>query len=489
MQTVSNPTKERFAVITDEFIEKISNSKVSRNSRAAENTWCRVFDSWGAAQAPPRKAFKEYTIEELVKDLPTFILAVRTQKGKLYSPHSYPVMLAALFRLRNRLDGTELNFFKDPQFKPVLRILDSYIHQLQTEGHVGVSKALPLTIPLRKALFDHEMFSADTPAGLVRRAYLCMGELGERISWYRALTLGRVQVTMSDEPDIDIINVVGIPDKNHPGGIAALGSEKNWGKTLYDNVSNPEYSAVAVIKKYIAHLPQDLDMDSPFFLSPLKQPKGDVWFSKAAVGINAMGMLLCSSFFVSFLMQLSGKWIAEGAAACGFEGKYTNHSMRRELVTELAARGVDEQTIMSFSGHLSTAGVREYREILPAHKRKVAEMLHIPVEEKGNEEEDPLPPQPKKARMEPPKPKGVMRYKGAPEGYIPEHPILQPNDYSTYERHATEAAVFDVMWAACVDLTEEEEEAPRPRQKSPLSSLMRLFRPVGVTTIKICAIM
>ena len=56
--------------------------------------------------------------------------------------------------------------------------------------------------------------------------------------------------------------------------------------------------------------------------------------------------------------------------AAGCDGYYTNHSLRVSAATRLFAAGVDEQLIMSRTGHSSVNGVRTY-------KRKVERLQEI----------------------------------------------------------------------------------------------------------------
>ena len=45
-----------------------------------------------------------------------------------------------------------------------------------------------------------------------------------------------------------------------------------------------------------------------------------------------------------------------------YEGRYTNHSLHVSTATGLFSAGVDEQLIMSRTGHSSVSGVRTYKK-------------------------------------------------------------------------------------------------------------------------------
>ena len=80
------------------------------------------------------------------------------------------------------------------------------------------------------------------------------------------------------------------------------------------------------------------------YRTPLSKPKGKVWYSKVPMGHNTLG-----------------KIISEMMKEAGFEGHYTNHSLHVTSATRLFDAEVDEQLIMTRTGHSSTDGVRAYK--------------------------------------------------------------------------------------------------------------------------------
>lgn len=48
---------------------------------------------------------------------------------------------------------------------------------------------------------------------------------------------------------------------------------------------------------------------------------------------------------------------------CSVTGHFTNHSLRRTCATRLFQSGIDEQQIMSVTGHCSIDAVRVYKEM------------------------------------------------------------------------------------------------------------------------------
>ena len=60
----------------------------------------------------------------------------------------------------------------------------------------------------------------------------------------------------------------------------------------------------------------------------------------------------------------------------GFEGHYTNHSLRVSLASRLFDAEVDKQLIMSRTGHLSTDSVRAYKRASTKLKRLTSDVLN-----------------------------------------------------------------------------------------------------------------
>ena len=65
-------------------------------------------------------------------------------------------------------------------------------------------------------------------------------------------------------------------------------------------------------------------------------------------------------------------------AQVGVEGYKTNHSLRRTAATRLFQAGCDEQLIMDATGHRSTDGVREYKEVHLDQRKTLSDVIQNP---------------------------------------------------------------------------------------------------------------
>ena len=94
--------------------------------------------------------------------------------------------------------------------------------------------------------------------------------------------------------------------------------------------------------------------------TPLQKVKGDTWYSKVPVGHNT-------------LSQTVGRLCKQA----GISGYKTNHSLRVTSATRLFQSGIDEQLIMSHTGHRSVDGVRSYKRISEEQKKTISSVLNL----------------------------------------------------------------------------------------------------------------
>lgn len=103
---------------------------------------------------------------------------------------------------------------------------------------------------------------------------------------------------------------------------------------------------------------QALGHRGPFYRRPL--PSG-LRYGEAVVGVNKI------KTFMSTICQKAG-----------IQGNFTNHSGKRTCATSLYDAGIDEQEIMSRTGHRSEKAVRLYKRATPAVTSRTSAALDPP---------------------------------------------------------------------------------------------------------------
>ena len=119
--------------------------------------------------------------------------------------------------------------------------------------------------------------------------------------------------------------------KTNQGGLIHRNREPKK-VTRYENRSCPQCCLVRLFKLY-KKCPTDRPSNA-LYLKPLKRPKGNVWYSKNPVGHNTLS-----------------KVIARLMAQAEIPNNFSNHSLRSTATTRLFNAHIDEQIIMSRTGH------------------------------------------------------------------------------------------------------------------------------------------
>jgi hypothetical protein len=109
--------------------------------------------------------------------------------------------------------------------------------------------------------------------------------------------------------------------------------------------------------RHLSHVPKETS-DNAFYLRALPKPKGEIWYYKKAMGWETLGNA------VKKIMKKAG-----------FEGHYTNHSLRCSSATRLYDAGIPEKVIQEMTGHRSSDGVKAYKCTSSSLKRKASEIL------------------------------------------------------------------------------------------------------------------
>ena len=107
--------------------------------------------------------------------------------------------------------------------------------------------------------------------------------------------------------------------KNNPGGLKHRKCETKQ-VCQYANTERPDRCFVNLYKDYCSHRPKDVTTNA-FYLAPIANPKGIVWYKNQAIGVNSL------SSTVKRLCSVGG-----------VGGYKTNHSLRELLVLPVCFR-------------------------------------------------------------------------------------------------------------------------------------------------------
>lgn len=331
----------RFGKLVDDTdIKAAQDMAVPANIKKSTSWSAKVWKDWSAHRRaaspsdwPPHLLI--CTPWELNRWMSRFVLEVRRQDGKHYPPNTLYQLCCGLMRYVREVKP-DLDIFKDLQFSEFCRTLDAEMKRLRSLG-IGTStkQAEPITDAEEERLWIQGKLGPDTPQSLLdTMVYMC--------GLYFALRSGQEHRNLS----VDQLKLVepadGVPhlvytenvSKNNPGG---LHNRKLKPKTVihHANLECPSRCLVMFYKTYMAHRPPDLEHNA-FYLTPIRNPKTSVWYTSVPVGYRT-------------LMTTVNR-ICKSASINGYK---TNHSLRVTAATRLFQQSVDEQLIMSRTGHRS----------------------------------------------------------------------------------------------------------------------------------------
>ena len=244
--------------------------------------------------------------------------------------------------------------FTQPEFRDFRGSLDAQIKDSKPKG-LGNAKrqAEPITAEEENIMWKCGVLGTHSPQALADTMFfligMCFGLRGgqehRQLHWHNS-QLSLVEIPADSKIPLQRSYLKYIEDvsKNNQGGIKMRKIEP---KTVvqHENVENPHRCIVRVFKEYDKRCSTSRPGNS-FYLQPLKDPKDDVWFSNVPIGHNSLD-----------------KTIGRMCKTAGIQGFKTNHSLRVSLATRLFQNGIDEQLIMTKTGHRSTDGVRKYKRV------------------------------------------------------------------------------------------------------------------------------
>ena len=243
-------------------------------------------------------------------------------------------------------------------------------------------QAEPISVSEESTLWDKGLLGSSSPQTLLDTIVFYCGLFFALRSGqeHRSLNVNQIELVECTDGQPYLRYTENI-SKNNAGGIAQRNITPKQ-VVHHSNEENPSRCFVSLYREYVRHCPTERKTGA-FYLTPLKRPKEDVWYSNTAVGHNTLD-----------------KTVKRLCAAAGIQGFKTNHSLRVTNATRLFQSGMDEQLIMCRTGHRSIEGVRTYKRISEELKEDLSHVLNsatngtIPMRKKIKIEADKTDPEP-----------------------------------------------------------------------------------------------
>jgi len=229
--------------------------------------------------------------------------------------------------------------FNDKEFAKSRATLESKCKQLREQGKGRrPKKVLRLNEDEMEKLWSTKQLGDHCPEALIRTVWL---NNTMHFGWrardeHRRVLLGDLEVRREEggEKSEYIFWHTARGSKTRSGS-KEFGPKRYFNPRIY--ATGTDRCPVKFFKSYLARWPTDMGKpDDPLYLAVMKKPQTEVWFKKQPLGIHSLG-----------------KFMKTMAAAAKLEGKCTNHSARRTIITTLRHENVNPVDISQLSGQKS----------------------------------------------------------------------------------------------------------------------------------------
>ena len=361
--TTSNERFQSFS--TDNEIDKTIKNSVPKSTQSKEKWAISILQNYNNArnQFILPSGSDELMVLNLVEDmsksdlsflLPKFIIDVRKKDGSKYPGETLRQIICAIFHYFRYQKGKSWDFFKDIEFDTSRKTLDACMKARTREG-IGLykRKADFISHDLEEKLWNDGHLGMNSPKQLLYTIVYLFGlHFGLRArKEHRQLRAGKysqLKIIIDPISGANILRYTEDCEKTRNGGL----HDRNISPKIIDVFeTETERNIVKIYKKYMSVRPDGKNTQN-FYLQPLQERKGNIWFKDQAMGENTLGDVIKTLF-----------------ANANVEGHFTNHSLRRSKVTRLFQAGFEKESIKNQTGHKSDAGIMAYRELSMNEKR------------------------------------------------------------------------------------------------------------------------
>lgn len=337
--------KERY--ISDEEIFSKIDMSVNKNTAMKRQWATNKFTQWLTRQPScvPSYTIEKYSDSDFNNLIPRFILQVRDNNGCKYKPKSLFELTLSLQQYINSkrilTNHSQINFLKDQKFATICGILDSEMKIEAKEGNAICSKksAGVITEEMEELLWQTGVLGTKDPNTLRNTLLYLIGvNFALRgVQEHTSLKLSHFAIVEID--NIKTLRYTETSSKTYSGGISCMHVKPKVVSAFPNNV-NSERCVVKLYEKYLAHRPENVNR---LYLKSLNIIKDEIWYSSQPLGINTVK-----------------KVVSQMCRKAGFNGFFSNHSLRATAATRLFQHGVEEQLVAEVTGHRSTV-IRNYK--------------------------------------------------------------------------------------------------------------------------------
>ena len=340
----------RFASASSEELEQSIVKERVANSDIAAKTAFNAVSAW-MGEKEIKDDLQTVSLERLEVLLPQFLLEARKKDGSEYPAHSLKLYLNNLqrwLRDNNSTFGPHGSFFSSPT---VVTALDNRSKALTEKGlATGDNQKDAFTEDEERKMLG--CLDLSIPADLQLATLVCVAKSfgirgGDELRGLECSQFVEGSV-LQDGETLRFVEYDRLRTKNNSGDAASVKMRASTTKPrmFVTTETNPNSNIVTLLQSMIAARPTDFDNDSLFLRPKAKFSGAGTGFDRKVVGEN---------YLKSFVRDLAIR------AELVNPERFTNHSLKKTLITRMFDAGIDEQSIMLQSGNRSSKALHQYR--------------------------------------------------------------------------------------------------------------------------------
>lgn len=341
------------------FIEDNRNKNTTKKTRSDLN----IFYKW-AKTVNETRTIDNIPPDELDKIISHFVVKVCKQNGEQCEPDT----LTSYFRSFDRFlreQGKSYSILLDKQFCRSREALSAKRKQLRRFGKgQRPNKALGLSEAQIQQLWQQNQLGNCSSQVLLRTVWF---NNTIYFGWrardeHHRVRFGDFQIREGD----------GVGGVRYVEWVTERGSKTRTGENEFvpDRPFNPKMFAtdgprcpVKMFTDYMSRRPPDMNYsDAPFYLASIPRPASPIWYKKQPLGKHSLG---------SFMKEMT--------QAAGIDGRFTNHSARRTMISTLRKENVEPLNIIALAGQRNLKSLDSYSEASEEQQHlmsnKISEMI------------------------------------------------------------------------------------------------------------------
>lgn len=123
---------------------------------------------------------------------------------------------------------------------------------------------------------------------------------------------------------------------------------------------------VKIFKEYVSRRPPEMNQpDAPFYLTAIPKPSTEIWFKRQPLGKHPLS-----------------KFMKEMSKAAGLDGRFTNHSVRRTMISVLRKENVEPLNIIALAGQRNLKYLDSYSEASTNQQQEMSSKISDHIEGK-----------------------------------------------------------------------------------------------------------